>query len=131
MKIKNRELNGNTIEQINKLIEMDLSPSAAFKLALAVRELTDIIKIKADSEAKIIAKYTSKDENGNPIPATDNDGNVIENHVKINNMDEFNKEMEEFMEVDIDINIQPIEISTLGVEHIKTSMLLPLSFLFV
>jgi len=77
IKIKNSQLNTETINSINKLIEMDINASIAFRLVRVIRELSTIIEDKIKMERKILDKWIEKGENGEIIRPTGDNGEVI------------------------------------------------------
>ncbi len=81
-------------------------------------------------EKKIFDKYVAKDENGNPIPAKNEIGEVIEGAVNITEPELFTKEMSELMNVEVDLNYEKINFDDLGLKTAKVKDLMKLEFLF-
>ena len=73
--VKNSDLNKNSIESINNIMDMDVSVSSAFKLMKVVKELTPLLETKSELEKKITEKHAQKDENGEYVLPLDEEGN--------------------------------------------------------
>ncbi len=131
IKLKNSQLNTETIEALNNLIEMDINAGSAFKLTRIVKELSSIVEDKLKTEKRILDKFTEKDENGNPTVAKDNDGNVIQGAINLTNPDEFTKEMSELMEIEVELTHQKLNFDDLGLSTAKVKDLIRLEFLFL
>ena len=65
--IKNSQLNAETIEALNQLIEMDINASSAFKLTRILKEISSIVEDKLKAEKRILEKYTEKDVDGHLV----------------------------------------------------------------
>jgi len=74
---KNSELTNNTINVLNNLLDLEIKSVAAFKLARIVKQLSSIIEDKNKAEKKIYDKWVLFDEQGNPVPVKDENGNII------------------------------------------------------
>ncbi len=129
--IKNSQLNSETIEALNTLIEMDINAGAAFKLTRVVKELSSIVEDKLKTEKRILDKYTEKDANGNVTIVKDNEGNVIPGAINLTNPDEFTKEMTDLMEIEVELSHQKVNFDDLGLSTAKIKDLIRLEFLFV
>jgi hypothetical protein len=128
--IKNSQLNAETIEALNQLIEMDINAGSAFRLTRILKEISSIVEDKLKAEKRILEKYTEKDEDGNPTVAKDKDNNIIQGAVNLNNPDGFTKEMSELMDIDITINHDRINFDDLNLSTAKVKDLLRIDFLF-
>ena len=62
--VKNSQLNKETIESLNTLIELDINASCAFRLTRIIKEISSIVDDKIKMERRIIDKWIQKDENG-------------------------------------------------------------------
>lgn len=131
IKLKNAQLNTETIEALNNLIEMDINAGSAFRLTRIVKELSSIVEDKLKLEKKILEKYTDRDENGNPTQAKDNDGNIIQGAINLTNPDEFTKEMSALMEVEVELTHDKLNFDDLGLSTAKIKDLIRLEFLFI
>ena len=70
-KVKNSQLNNETLGVLNQLIELDINASAAFRLTRIIKHLSSIVEDKLKSEKRIYDKWIQRDENGNPIEIED------------------------------------------------------------
>jgi hypothetical protein len=130
IKIKNSQLNADTIQALNSLIEMDISANAAFRLTRIIKELSSIIDDKVKMEKRILDKWIQKDESGNPVIPTDESGNPIDGAVNITNTEKFTKEMNDLMSIEIDIPYDKIKFEDLNLTTAKIKDLIKLDFLF-
>jgi len=128
--VKNYQLNTETIKALNTFIEMDLPANVAFRLMRIVKEISSLVDDKLKIEKKIFDKYVDKDMNGDPIPAVDEDGNVIPNAAKIKEPEAFSAEMTELNESSTDIEFEKINFEDLRLETAKARDLIVLEFLF-
>ena len=131
IKLKNSQLNNDTIEALNSLIEMDINAGAAFRLTRIVKEISSIVEDKLKTEKRILDKYTEKDQNGNPTIAKNAEGEVIQGAINLTNPDEFTKEMSELMEVEVVLQNDKLNFDDLGLSTAKIKDLIRLDFLFL
>ena len=54
--IKNSQINNDTIQALNNLIELDINASVAFRLMRIIKELSSIVDDKLKMEKKILEK---------------------------------------------------------------------------
>lgn len=130
LKLYNSQLNNETIEALNQLIDLDINASAAFKLSRAIKELSSIVEDKLKMEKRILEKYIEKDSDGNVIPVKNDAGEVVEGAVNIIDPESFTKEMSELMSVEVAINYEKIKFEELGLKTAKIKDLIKLEFLF-
>ena len=97
--VKNSQLNNEAVAALNMLMELDINASVAFRLSRIIREISSIVDDKVKMEKKIFDKWVDRDEDGNPIPAKDAEGNLVDGAVNITNIDEFTREMSMLMDV--------------------------------
>jgi len=128
--VKNSQLNSETIEALNNLIELDINAVAAFKLTRIIKEISSIVEDKLATEKKILEKFVEKDADGNTVRPKDEAGNIVEDAVNITNVEEFSKEMNELMSVDNEINFDKIKFEDLELKTAKVKDLIKLDFLF-
>jgi hypothetical protein len=128
--IKNLQLNDDTIAAINTLIDLDINATSAFRLTRIIKELSSILDDKVKMEKRILEKWTVKDENGNPTPAKDSEGNVIEGAVNISDSQAFSKEMDALMDIENEIPYEKIKFEDLNLQTAKVKDLIKLEFLF-
>ena len=128
--IKNSQINNETIQALNTLIELDINASVAFKLMRIIKEISSIVEDKMKMEKRILEKWVQRDENGNPVPAKDESGNLVDGAVSISNVDEFTKEMSMLMEVENEIPYDRIRFEDLNLQTARVKDLIKLEFLF-
>ena len=130
IKVKNSQLNNETMQSLNTLIELDINASAAFKLTRIIKELSSIVDDKIKMEKKILDKWVEKDENGSPIKPKDSAGNIIQEAVSIINMNQFQKDMQDLLLVENSINQEKLNFEDLNLSSAKVKDLIKLDFLF-
>ena len=128
--IKNSQINNDTIQSLNSLIELDINASVAFRLMRIIKELSSIVDDKLKMEKKILEKWVQRDENGNPVPAKDDNGNIVDGAVNIINVDSFSQEMQTLMDVENEIPYDKINFEDLNLQTAKVKDLIKLEFLF-
>jgi len=131
IKVKNSQLTNETIQAINNLIELDINASVAFRLTRVIKELSSIVDDKVKMEQKILDKWIDKDENGNPVQAKDENGNVIPDVVNLKDPESFTKEMNSLMETENEIPFDKINFDDLQLKTAKVKDLMKLDFLFI
>jgi dsDNA-specific endonuclease/ATPase MutS2 len=131
IKVKNSQLDSETLDVINKIIDQKIKASAAFKLARIVKDLSSIVEEKMKQEKRILEKWAEKDADGTILSPQDADGKVIPNSVKIMDMNAFNQDMIDLMEVENELTHTLLKFDELGLEtDITTKELLKIDFLF-
>ena len=128
--VKNSSINNDTIQALNNLVELDINASVAFRLVRIIKELSSIVDDKLKMEKKILEKWVEKDEEGNPVPAKDADGNIVEGAVNITSVEEFTNEMSQLMDVQNEIPYDKIDFDDLNLQTAKVKDLIKLEFLF-
>lgn len=128
--IRNSQLNNETIEALNNLIELDINASSAFKLTRIIKELSSIVEDKLTMEKRILEKWVEKDENGEIVRPKDQNGNVVEDAVNIVDAESFTREMNELMSVENTIDFDKLNFEDLKLETAKVKDLIKLEFLF-
>lgn len=128
--IKNSELNQETIEAINSLIEEDINATVAFKLMRIIKELSSIVEDKTKLEKKILEKWVKRDENGEVVVGKDDNGKEIEGSVELEDPKSFTKEMEELSELENKIEFDKINFEELELKTAKVKNLMKVDFLF-
>jgi hypothetical protein len=130
IRIKNSQLNSGTIEALNKLIDLDINASVAFRLTRIIKEVSSIVDDKVKMERRILEKFSEKDENGAIVQPKDEQGNVISGSVNITNMDDFSREMSDLMEIENEVPYEKINFDDLNLQTAKVKDLIKLEFLF-
>ncbi len=128
--IKNSQLNNETIDALNKLIDLDINASVAFRLTRIIKEVSSIVDDKLKMEKRILDKYSQKDDTGNVVVPKDDNGNPIQGAVSITNMEAFSSEMNDLMEVENEIAYERINFEDLNLQTAKVKDLIKLEFLF-
>ena len=131
MIIRISQLTNDVVSVLNNLIDMDIKASSAFKLMRIIKDLSVSVEFKLKSEKKILEKWSEKDVNNNLIPVYDNDGNILQGAVKIINMQEFEKDMADLLNIEIDIPYDKLNFEDLGLtDTLKIKDLLKIEFIF-
>lgn len=130
IKVKNSQLNPETIQALNTLIDLDIEASSAFRLTRIIKEISSIIDDKNKLEKRILDKWIQKDESGLPVRPLDQNGNPIEGAVNLTNPESFNQEMESLMSVENEIDYSKIKFEELNLKTAKVKDLIKLEFLF-
>jgi len=126
--IRNSQLNNETIESLNKLVDVDINASVAFKLMRIIKEISSIVEDKNKMEQMIINKHSEKDEDGKVVQAKDENGNPI--GINIKNIEDFSSEMEDFMNIENEIGYDRINFEDLNLKTARVKDLMKLEFLF-
>lgn len=129
-KVRNSQLNNETLGVLNQLIELDINASAAFRLTRIIKHLSSIVEDKLKLERKIYDKWIQRDENGNPVIPKDEEGNPIQGSVSIADMNAFTKEMTEFLEIENEIPFEKLNFEDLNLQTAKIKDLIKVEFLF-
>jgi hypothetical protein len=126
--VRNSQLNDETIDSLNKLIDVDINASVAFKLMRIIKEISSIVEDKNKMEQMIINKHAEKDEDGKVVQTKDENGNPV--GVNIKDMDAFSDEMENLMSVENEIGYERINFEDLNLQTARVKDLIKLEFLF-
>jgi hypothetical protein len=126
--IRNSQLNDETMSALNKLVDVDINASVAFKLMRIIKEISSIVEDKNKMEQMVINKHSEKDENGNVVQAKDDQGNPV--GVNIKNMEAFSADMEDLMSVENEIGYDKINFEDLNLQTARVKDLMKLEFLF-
>jgi hypothetical protein len=126
--IRNSELNDETIAALNKLVDVDINASVAFKLMRIIKEISSIVEDKNKMEQMIINKHSEKDEDGKVVQAKDDQGNPI--GINIENIELFSADMEDFMSIENEIGYDKINFEDLNLQTARVKDLMKLEFLF-
>ncbi len=126
--VRNSQLNDETIESLNKLVDVDINASVAFKLMRIIKEISSIVEDKNKMEQMIINKHSEKDEDGKVVQAKDGNGNPI--GINIKNVEAFSSEMEDFMNIENEIGYDRINFEDLNLKTARVKDLMKLEFLF-
>lgn len=129
--IKNTQLNNDTVEALNNLIEMDINAKSAFRLMRIIKEVSSLLEDKVKAEKKIFDKYLEKGPDGNPVQANDENGSPIEGAFRLTSLEGFNQEMNELMSFDNVIQHESINFDDLNLDTVKIKDIMKIDFLFI
>lgn len=130
MEVKNSQLNNDTIQALNTLIELDINAVSAFKLTRIIKDISEIVELKLKMEKKILEKHGERDENGEFVRPKDQNGNIISEAVNILDVPSFTSEMEELMNMTHNLNHEKLNFEDLNLQTAKVKDLIKLEFLF-
>ena len=128
--VKNSQLNTETVNALNFLIDLDIKASTSFRLSRIIKEISSIVEDKLKMEKRILDKWVEKDEDGNPKQALDNNGQVIEGAVNLTDPESFTQEMQSLMDIENEIPFEKINFEDLELQTAKVKDLMKLEFLF-
>ena len=98
----------NSTETLQKLAQKDFKAKLAWSIARLLKAAEAEIQSFNDTRLNLIKKYGEKDENGELI--TDEKGNC---RIESENLAEFNKELNELVSTEVEINANKISIDLL------------------
>ena len=130
MEVNNSQLNNDTIQALNTLIDLDINAVSAFKLTRLIKDISEIVELKLKMEKKILDKYAEKDENGEFVRPTDQNGNLMTEAVNIIDVPSFTSEMDELMNMTHNLNHEKLNFEDLNLQTAKVKDLIKLEFLF-
>lgn len=130
MEVNNSQLNNDTIQALNTLIDLDINAVSAFKLTRIIKDISEIVELKLKMEKKILDKYAEKDENGEFVRPTDQNGNLMTEAVNIIDVPSFTSEMDELMNMTHNLNHEKLNFEDLNLQTAKVKDLIKLEFLF-
>ena len=131
MKVQNGDLYYKSKDAIEGLVKVVLPAKVSFELVKVLRNINDVIEDIETTKNKILESHADRDENENIIFAKSDDGEVIPNRIKIKDPSSYEKEMNDLMNIEVDIQGEPISIEMLGDAKIEVSILDKLFWLFV
>lgn len=128
--IKNSQLNSDTLNVLNRLMEKEIDARLAFKLMKIMKEISSLVDDKLKLEKKILDKHAEKSEDGSYIPAIDDSGNQISGAIQIKDTDAFNKDMHELLMLENEVGYDKINFEELNLDTIRVKDLMQIEFLF-
>lgn len=130
--IKNRQLDTETINILNEIVEMDIKAIEAFKLMKIIKHLDEVVQNRQKAEMNLVKKYAIKNEDGSLKLPLDENGNEMQGSFEVSDEDkeEFNKQFNDLLEYENKIDFDPIKFENLGLEKISIKKLVKLDFLF-
>ena len=130
IKVKNSQLNNDTLSVLNQLIDLDINANAAFRLTRIIKDISSIVEDKLKVEKKIMERWVSRDENGNPVIPKDEHGKDMIGSVSISDMNAFSMEMTKLMNIENDIHHEKLNFDDLNLPTAKIKDLIKIEFLF-
>lgn len=130
MEVNNSQLNNDTIQALNTLIDLDINAASAFKLTRIIKDISEIVELKLKMEKRILDKYAEKDESGEFVRPTDQNGNLMTEAVNILDVPAFTSEMDELMNMTHNLNHEKLNFEDLNLQTAKVKDLIKLEFLF-
>ena len=97
-------------EGLNKLLDKELPTAVAFSIQRNFKKIGEEVTASDDVRKKLIEKYKEKDNK---------DGTI---QLKKDKLSEYQKELNELMQQEVDVDLKPIKLSDLG-ESIKPRIL--------
>jgi len=128
--VKNSQLNLETVNALNLLLDLKLPTRTAFNLVKMIKEVSSLIDDKLKLEKKILDRHILRDDNGNPIIGIDQMGNPVPNTFRIKNIEDFNTEMDELNSLENQLPFEKLEIDDLNLDSISVRDLMKLEFIF-
>jgi len=111
MKIKNEVL-VNSVQVLSKLNNAELPVKVSYKLAKNIKNIEKELSIYEEEKQKLINKYSEKDEEGK--------SKVNENGmINILDVENWNKDIKELLEIEVEINVEKINIDELAKSDLK------------
>ena len=111
MKIKNEVLL-DSVQVLRKLNNAELPVRVSYKLAKNIKSIDKELKIYEEEKQKLINKYGEKDEEGK--------SKVNENGmINILDVENWNKDIKELLEIEVEINVEKINIDELAKSDLK------------
>ena len=98
----------NSTEILQKLAQQNFKAKLALSIARLLKQVEAEIQIFNTTRIDLVKKYGIKDENGELI--TDDSGNCT---IEDNSLEVFNKELNELLNTEIEINANKIDINLL------------------
>jgi hypothetical protein len=126
--VRNSDLNEETLTALNKLVDVDINATVAFKLMRIIKEITSIVDDKNKMEKRLKNKHAEKDEEGNVLIVKDNGGNSGD--VNIKDVEAFLADMANLMEIENEIGYEKINFEDLNLKTARVKDLMRLEFLF-
>ena len=108
IKVKISELLNST-ETLQKLSQKDFKAKLAWSISRLLKSAENEIQGFNDTRMNLIKKYGEKDENGELI--TDENGNC---KIEAGTVNDFNKELNELLDAEVEINANKIDFDLLG-----------------
>jgi len=128
MKLTNAVL-VNSVGSLNTLSELDLPVKTAFKLAKLSRKIDNLLQIYNDILKKLQTTHAELDENNQPKSVPNSDNPNLR-HLIFKDPEAFQREYQELLLIENELDVSQLTIEELGDVKVKTSTLYQLSWLF-
>ena len=105
-------------EGANALAAEPVPVGLALKLAALLRQLQGPVQDLETVQMHLVHEYTAKDEEGQPLPVSDEDGNVQPDTVQLTDPTRFQQEMQELLNATVEVllpTLQRQEIEEAGI----------------
>lgn len=126
--VRNSDLNEETLAALNKLVDVDINATVAFKLMRIIKEITSIVDDKNKMEKRLINKHAEKDEEGNVLVVKDDNSSTGGANIK--DMNAFSADMANLMDIENEIGYDKINFEDLNLKTARVKDLMRLEFLF-
>lgn len=108
MIIKNEKL-VNSIVVLSKLTQMELPIKLSYALSKNITKIDRELTVYNKERGKLIEKYGEKDEEGNLKTKEDGTINILD-------IDSFNKDLKEILEIETEVDIHLIDLEKVNVD---------------
>jgi hypothetical protein len=104
MKLRNEQIL-NVFAGLNSLGNEKFSAKLAWKISTARGALTPFVESLEKAMSELRLKYAIRDEEGNPVPAVDENGKSVEGTIQVSreNVPVLNKELTDLLSVETDV----------------------------
>jgi hypothetical protein len=98
----------NIIESLNNILIKEIPIKTAYMLSKLAQKIEPELKNFQNSNNKLIEKYGQRDENNEII----NNNGIVP--IILDKKEDYKKEIEELLNIEIDIDFEPMSIKSLG-----------------
>lgn len=119
----------NAVPVLRELVNQKLPIKTSFKVMTIVEKLEDIIRIFELTKQTLVTDNTKRDEDGNPVPFVDDDGNADPSKIIIENPQEFQQALSDLLSAETDVEFAKLPVDELGDIKIEPEKLMSLSWL--
>jgi len=121
MKVPNSKL-VNSVDSLQSIGKLNLPVKTSFAIAVTLKEIDDALTVFNAEREKIINKYAELNEYNQP--KVNEQGNVI-----ITNVPDFNKDLNELLAIEVELNVNPISVEALGDIQLPPTSLMSISWI--
>lgn len=114
----------SSVNLISAVTQKQLPVRSAYAIAKNIKVINDEIKNYQEMRTKIIDENSKKDDTGKPVK--DKTGNPI---IDDENKDKFQKEMQELLDIEVELNIMQFKLDNLGAVNFSVSELESIDFM--